>query len=469
MRKYLFFLISLITFQVICYQSNAQVLLTIGDKEITKDEFLRIYNKNRGIESESDRSVDDYLQLFINYKLKVTEAENLGYDTMSSFINEMNGYKIQLSNPYHDDNDLLDLRVKEAYERLQEEVNASHILSMVNFDFNPQDSTKAYNKALEIRQRILAGEPFEEVANSMNIDKSAKQDGGRLGWFTASKMVYPFESACYNLKVGEISMPVKTQFGYHIIKVNGRRKNRGELAVSHIMVLIPVNATDLDRQAAENKIDKAYAELQAGTPWAKVVEAYSEHEHSNKKGGKLGWIKQGMVPEAFSDTLNSLKQGAYSHPFTSEAGYHIVKLDSVKPIASFDSLKTSLIKKIQLTPAFTKLSTEQRTEKIIKEYGSQRFYENITPFYTLVDSGMYKGKWDYKKAKDMVKPVFTIGNKTYNQYDFAKFIADKKLYNRSIALHLCVDDRFIEFIDAKALEYLILLKIKFGKRLLMIQ
>jgi peptidyl-prolyl cis-trans isomerase SurA len=455
MSKNLFILMSFIALQFVCNLTNAQTLMTIGDKDITKDEFLRIYNKNRGIEAESDRSIDDYLQLFINYKLKVIEAENLGYDTLSSFIKEMNGYKFQLSNPYLDNNDLLDFYVKESYERLQEEINASHILCMVNFDAFPQDSTKAYNKAMEYRKRIIAGEPFEEVANSTIDKKTAKNDGGKLGWFTANKMVYPFESACYNLKVGEVSMPVKSQYGYHIIKINGRRKNPGELAVSHITILYPENGTELDKQAARQKIDKAYAELKAGKPWKAVVENYSEHERTRKKGGNLGWIKQGMAPEIFADTLYKLKPGEFSNPFKTEGAFHIVKLDSIKPIAPFDSIKASLTKKVKLSNDFIKLSKEKQTEKIIKEYGFKKYFENIKPLYTLVDSGMYKGRWDYTKARDMKDPVFTIGDTTFNQFDFARFINEKRMYNRGVPLNVSVDTRFNEFVDAKSLEYAI--------------
>jgi peptidyl-prolyl cis-trans isomerase SurA len=357
-----------------------------------------------------------------------------------------------LSEPYLENKVLLDSYVKESYKRMQEEINASQILVSVNFDSHPEDSTKAYKKAMEVRQRIIAGEPFEEVANSM-ADGNSKVNGGKLGWFTANKMVYPFETACYNLKVGEISMPVKTQYGYHIIRVNGRQKNKGELAASHIIVFVPKDATDLDKQAAKQKIEKAYAELKAGTPWGKVVETYSEHERTKKKEGRLGYINRGMSQDFLWDTLYNLKPGAYSAPFKSEAAYHILKLDDIKPIEPFDSLKSSMTDNFKISVEYVSKSEEELTEKILKEYGSQKFFENVKPFYSLVDSSIYVGKWDYKKAKDMVKPVFTVGNKTYNQYEFAKYINDRGFYNRGIALNLCVDDRFEEFINEKAAEY----------------
>lgn len=433
--------------------TEQQVLLKINNKDITKDEFLRIYNKNRGIETENVLSVDDYLQLFINYKLKVEEAENIGYDTMPSFIKEMNGYKKQLSKPYLEKDDMLEAYCQEEYKRMHEQINASHILVMHNFTSNPKDTLAAYKKIVELRQRIIAGEPFKEVAAASSDDKSAEQNGGDLGWFTALRMVDPFENACYNMKVGEISNIVKTDFGYHIIKLNGRRPNKGDLNVAHVFTMLPKNFTDAEKQAANQKIEKAWADLQAGVPWDSVTAKYSEHKGTANRGGNLGWVNMNSIPSAFIDECYILQHGQYSKPFLTGWGYHIVRLINTKPIAPYEELKSEIAKKVKSSPTFVATTKEILTSRIKKEYVFKAYEENVIPFYTLCDSSMLSGKWDFNKAKDMTLPVFTIGDKTYNQFDFAKFIASKKMYNKGISIPVNIDARFNEYIENEVIAY----------------
>jgi peptidyl-prolyl cis-trans isomerase SurA len=433
--------------------SEQEVLLKINNKEVTKDEFLRIYNKNRGIETDNSLSVDDYLQLFINYKLKVEEAENLGYDTVPAFVKEMGGYKKQLSKPYLENDDMLESNCQMEYQRMHEEINAAHILVMHNFTASPKDTIEAYNKALSIRQRILAGEPFASVAAAMSDDKSAVENGGNLGWFSALRMVDPFENACYNLKVGEISDIVKTQFGYHIIRVNGRRPNKGDINVSHIFTSIPKNSTDAEKQTAKQKIEKAYSELIAGAAWDSVTAKYSEHPGTASKGGKLGWVNMNSIPSEFIDACYDMNPGEYSKPFLTNFGYHIVKLNETKPVAPYEELKSEISKKVKLSPAFVATTKETLTSRIKKEYGFKSFEENIVPFYTLCDSTVLRGKWDYNKAKDLTKPVLTIGDKTCTQFDFAKFIAEKKLYNVGISVPINIYNRFNDYIEKEVIAY----------------
>lgn len=454
MRKTLSILTVFIGLNALLGQSSdQQVLLKINNKDVTKEEFLRIYNKNRGIESGNALTVDEYLQLFINYKLKVEEAEALGYDTMPAFIKEMDGYKKQLSKPYMESDDRLEAACQEEYKRMHEEVNASHILVMHNFTSQPKDTIEAYKKILAIRQRIIAGEPFDQVAASASDDKSASINGGNLGWFTALRMVEPFEDACYNMKVGELSGIVKTQFGYHIIKLNGRRPNKGDMNISHIFALLPTNFTEAEKEAAKQKIDKAYSELQAGVIWDTVVARYSEHKGTAKKGGRLGWVNMSSVPSEFIDQCYDMKIGDYSQPFSTGHGFHIVKLNERRPVASYDELKSEISKNVKNSPNFTATSKEILTNQIKNEYHYVDSSQNIIPFYTLCDSSMLTGKWDYNKAKGMNRPVFKIGDKTYSQFDFAKYIAAKKLYNRGISIPVNIDLRFKDYVETELADY----------------
>ena len=205
-------------------QNTDPILLSVGGDDVTKSEFERVYKKNNTKDLAYDRkSIDDYLQLYINYKLKVKEAIELGMDTMQSFKDELSGYRKQLAQPYLVDKEVTDKLVKEAYDRLQWDIRASHILIFCSPDAKPQDTLAAYNKIMKIREDLIKGDDFSKEAKAKSEDKSAKDNGGDLGYFTALSMVYSFETAAYNAKVGEVTMPVRTRFGYHLIKVTDRR------------------------------------------------------------------------------------------------------------------------------------------------------------------------------------------------------------------------------------------------------
>src|ERR1043165_7593324 len=193
------------------------VILTVAGEDISKSEFERVFKKNNNKETSFDKkSVNDYITLYINYKLKVKEAMELGMDTAKTFTDELAGYRKQLAQPYLVDKDVTDNLIKEAYDRMKTDVRASHILVKVAPDAAPKDTVEAYNKIMKIRQEILKGADFAATEKAKSDDPSAKENGGDLGFFTALQMVYPFETAAYNTKPGDISMPVRTKFGYHI-------------------------------------------------------------------------------------------------------------------------------------------------------------------------------------------------------------------------------------------------------------
>ncbi|HRF82329.1 MAG TPA: peptidylprolyl isomerase, partial [Flavobacteriales bacterium] len=232
-------------------QSNDPVIMTVDGKPVSRSEFEAIYKKNNKEAPVTKEALDEYLDLFINYKLKVREAEALGMDTIGKFKSELDGYRKQLARPYLIDRELNDALMKEAYARMQEEVRAAHILVQVDAEASPEDTMIAWKRINALRDRVLKGEDFASVAKGPggSDDPSAAKNGGDLGWFSALQMVYPFESAAYKTQVGEVSKPVRTRFGYHIIKVADRRTARGQVKVAHIMM----RSTDQDapeKQAA---------------------------------------------------------------------------------------------------------------------------------------------------------------------------------------------------------------------------
>jgi peptidyl-prolyl cis-trans isomerase SurA len=451
MRKYISFILFIVIPQLsFCIDNDT--LLTIDDVVVSPEEFIRIYNKNSSIAEENQKSIDEYLDLFINYKLKVIEAENLGYDTMSTFIKEMEGYTKQLAKPYLSNNEVIDSLVKEAYERSTEEINASHILLTLDKNASGKTAERVYNRSMEIRSELLSGKSFEQVVDEYSSDPNNKI-GGDLGWFTAFRMVYPFETGAYNTPVGEVSMPVRTDYGYHLIVVNDRRPARGEVKAAHIMIMLPKNPNDLDKEAGWQKIEKAYEELEAGASWDSVAAQYSEHRASSRKGGYLGWMTTGTAPDEFLDIAFALDSGAYSKPFETKYGYHIVKKLDYKGIPSFEEAKTEIEKKVRNTSESQQIAKNQLLEKIKAEYGFGYYEENLTAIFKVADSlKMYEGVWNADTASNLLDTVFYIGDKSYSQYDIAKYLAGKRMVKRR-NLDQQIKDRTQSFINDEIIAY----------------
>src|SRR5690606_13272694 len=278
-------------------KSNA--LFTVAGKPVLADEFIYLYNKNHQSKPEeyTRESIEEYLRLFINFKLKVEEAKRRGMDTTASFISEFTSYRNELLKPHLSEDKIVDSLVNLTYQHLQEELRASHILVEVKPDASPEDTLKAYNRIQELKKRIEGGEDFGAVAVASSDDPSARTNKGDLGYFTALQMVYPFEAAAYKAKVGTVVGPVRTQFGYHLIQVTDRKPSRGEVEVAHIMIR---TQSAEDDQRARNTIFNVYDQLNAGASWEEMCTQYSEDQSSKQNGGKLrpfGVRAMASVPE----------------------------------------------------------------------------------------------------------------------------------------------------------------------------
>ena len=274
-KNVLVFCISL--FCSLSFAQNNEVILSVGEDNITLDEFNAIFLKNNHNDSTITKEyLDDYMQLYINFRLKVKEAKELKYDTISAFVNELAMYRNQLAKPYLSDNQFDEKLIKEAYDRMQTDVNASHILFTVAEKATPADTLKAYKKAMDVRNKILKGLDFEKAAKSFSDDKSAINNGGSLGYFTVFMMVYPFENAAYNTEIGKISKPVRTKYGYHLIKVNDKRKANGEVKVAHIMFKLAKDASEEAISIGKTKIEEIAAKIKNGEDFSDLAKQFSE-------------------------------------------------------------------------------------------------------------------------------------------------------------------------------------------------
>ena len=279
--RYLFILFFIfLIIKVNGQSSNNEVLFSIDEEPVYVSEFLRVYNKNLDlVQDESQKDVDEYLTLFTNYKLKLKEAKMLRLNEKPTYIRELSSYRKQLAKSFMSNTKITDELVQEAYNRVSYEVKASHVLIKIPENASPDDTLVAYNNILKLRDRALI-EGFEKVRQEVHNGKTVF--GEDLGYFSGFKMVYPFESAAFNTQVGDISQPFRTQFGYHIVNVEDKRKSRGERTVAHIMVVNKEADTLAD--SPENRIQDIYKKLKQGEDFEALAKQFSDDRNSAPKG-----------------------------------------------------------------------------------------------------------------------------------------------------------------------------------------
>jgi len=435
---------------IVTAQEGNETFIDFGDEKITKAEFARIYKKNNSGEMVTKSTVEEYLELYINFKLKVKEAEEKGLDTISDFVNELAGYRKQLAQPYLSAEGVIEELKKEAYARLQEDIKASHILIRSSYDDSAEDTLKAFEKARKIRKIAVGGKDFSEVAKQYSEDPSAETNGGNLGYFTAFYMVYPFESAAYNTKKGEISKIVRSKFGYHILKVEDRRPASGNVSAAHILISSDRELSKTDDP--EGKIREINKKIEEGASFEDMAAEFSDDTRSASNGGKLPMFGVGrMVPE-FEEVAFSLeKDGDISEPFKTQYGWHIIKRITRAGVDTYDKVERELTQKVK-KDSRSNLSENVVLEKIMKQYGFKENLKERDDFYALVDSSIFVGKWNPKSAEKLNKTLFEIGDKKVSQQDFTKYLADQS-NQKKIDIQVFVNKRYEAFKKKELLMY----------------
>lgn len=411
-------------------QENNSVLFTIDGESFYTKEFLNVYKRNLNMVVDSRIDVEDYLKLFIDYKLKVKQAKELSLDTLQKFKNELKQYKNNLVLPYLRDEAVTKMLIKEAYERLKEEVHVSHILIFLNQDATPKDTLAAYNKLIEARNLILKGSDFSDVAKKYSKDPTVMKNGGAVGYFTALQMVYPFENSAFNTPLNEVSLPFRTKFGYHILKVNNRRASKGEVEVAHIM---------LKNNSANSKkrIDSIYQLLLNNkVSFFSLAKKVSDDRASALKGGKLKKFGTGKMVEDFATVAFSLQEeGEISRPFKTQFGWHVIKLLKKYPLGSFDEMKEKIRQEVE-KDARANLIGKSVLDKLFKEYKVVVNNQALSQFN--------KENWEVN-SKNFNKILFSVNERSISQ---KKFIT----YLNSVS-HMPIKKAFIAFKEKEVLEY----------------
>ena len=423
---------------------SQETLMTINDEKISINEFENIFYKNNEDIEITKEYLDEYIDLFINFKLKVKESKELGYDTLSSFIKELDGYKKQLSKPYLRDNNFNENLFNEALERIQFDINASHILIKIENN----DAKSALNEALSIRNQIISKEiSFSDAAVKYSDDEYVLDSKGNLGYFTAFMMLYDFESVAYNSSIGEVSVPVKTQYGYHLILVNDKRKAVGERKVAHIMFKTGKGANTKKINESYKKASETYDLLTNGDKFVEVAERFSEDRSTAVKGGVLPSFGVGKMVREFEEATFSLKlPGDFSKPFQTPYGWHIVMLLEDNPVKLDDDLFLSVKQKIE-KDSRSKLSNEFMITKLKDLYNIKIYKENFNFLRKIAVKEVSKSAWDNELLIDGDKKIFKIESKSYSLKELSDFIINNQKKNNDF------DQLYIEFLNLSLLSY----------------
>jgi len=444
----------LIAFQVLAGKKE-EIVVTIGKEKVTKAEFEANYKKNNtNILNRNDvKSPQEYMNLFVKFRLKVLEAEALGYDTVSSFRTELDGYRKELAKPYLTDVTYNEEMLQTAYYRTQYERKASHLLIRVSPEASPTDTLAAWNKINDLRKQIIAGADFNEMAAKYSEDPSAVQNKGMLGYFTAFQMVYPFEDMTYRTPVGQVSEIIRTRFGYHIIKVHDERPATGEIKVAHIMKMFPQQASEETISKLKLSADSLWQRATSGEDFAELARKYSDDKQSSTDGGVLNWFTMNNMIPSFAEASFALKNdGDISPIIRTPYGWHIIKRIERRPVQPFEKLRPVLEAKIKQNPQISKHSDEAFDRKLKSEYQFKVDETNYAQFVqSATDSLQKKNLENNPKWKQSL--LFSFANQKVTVGDFSNFLKKQNVSVPRANAEEQVKEQFSKFIHQKLIEY----------------
>ena len=423
------------TISLTAQTTDERVLLTIDGEPSTVSEFMYIYQKNNQEAQIDQKSIDEYLELFINFKLKVKAAEEQGIDTTAAFLKELAGYRSQSTPKYMVDPVSEEAVVQEVYGRMLNDRRVSHIAIRCPMNATQDEEIEARRKIELAHARVTTGiektvrknkkvmtpvEDFNTVAVEMSDDPQAAQNQGRIGWVRPFRFVFPFEDAAYNTKVGEVSGIFRTPFGFHILKVEEEIPHR-EIHASHIMKMTPGNDEEVAAKA-KTAIDSIYALAKAGEDFAALAIANSDDRGSAQRGGDLGWFGRGqMVPEFENAAFALAMEGEIAEPVKSNYGWHIIKFHDARGTADLADIREEVMKNIRRSD-YQKLINEGFLNKLKAEYDFAENKEAMAPFYALIAEHAVGDSAFVAAAQGLQDVMFTFAGQERTQADFLGYI-----------------------------------------------
>lgn len=451
-------------------QSNDPVLMTVGNEKVTKSEFIKAYQKNSTLSEATEADLREYLHLYTDYRMKVQEAKSLQLDTAKAFQREWEAYKSQYAQQYLIDTEVSDQLMQETIDRARYHIRASHILVRIPKDATPKDTLAAYHKCMQIREKIMEGMNFNEAAARFSEDESARDfvnpqsghlqrgNAGELGYFSVLEMIYPFETAAYTTPVGQVSMPVRTQFGYHLVYVQDKIPAIAKLFVSQIFFR---DTTALDSKVDHSGIMQKCAQVkqkfQQGISFDDLAAEYSEDMATKNNGGRMEPFAPNRRPGNYVYAAITLKKGQISEPVPSMIGWHILRLDSVIYTTVNDEFEY-MIKNRLGRDSRSQKSKASLVEKLKKEYNYEEkgrkaamkfFKKNLT-----VNNFQSKHiAIDSLSGIEKLKPMCSFANQSLTARDFGKYLGRFQGAQLNTSLDNFLEQAFPGFVEERMLRY----------------
>lgn len=394
-------------------KNDKTVVGTVGKEKITYGE-LKANVSTLPDSSPSLQELEEFLPIYLEYKAKIQFAEKEGILNDKMLLNELDQYSKQASYSYWLENRIKETEFERYYDRASTELKSEHILIAVGNDAPPSDTLAAYQQLIEARNKFLNGTSFSELDREYSSTQAGRSMGGDLPWFSIGTTVKEFEDVIFSLDVGEVSMPFRTQFGYHIVHLQDKRSRTLSRDVSHIFTRAGV-------QTSKEKIDNAYSKLEEGYPWNEVVVEFSDDNLSAANGGRIGWINYGRYRTGFVDSVMSLNpETDYSTPIQTSYGYHIFRIDSVQTFESEEEKKNSYMKEFLDSPNFKK-SNSFVINWLRNNFNNSVNQQILEEFKTQIDQSDTLKIKNIQLSEDNT-PIFSFESYTFTDTDYHRYL-----------------------------------------------
>lgn len=436
-------------------RAQDEVLFSYDGRQVSLDEFRYVFYKNNPAkQNPTIQDLKDYLDLYINFKLKVAEAEAARVDTIPTVRRDLNNYTDQLFRSYLE-RGLLDTLVREAYNRMKHDIRASHILISVGQDATPEDTLKAWNLAMNIRQRLMKkGTDFELIAMEESQDRFASENKGDLGYLTALTLpFYHFESTLYNTPVKQVSMPVRTSLGYHLVRPVAKRPAMGTVSVKHLLLKLGEDSSEEAVKKAKARIDSFYAAIQGGTSFDSLAVKYSDDQISAARGGLMESFGAGRMVPAFEEVVYDLKDGQLSKPFRTSYGYHLVQMVERTPVGSFEEVEEGIKRKIQRDERFD-ITRQNLFRELQGKHGFVEFPDRLDAYAVYLDTSIFRAQWAFEGFTNPADAaLFYLGNEEFAAGDLFRYIEQWQVRRRDPDFETTLRQYYQQFRERTVLEH----------------
>lgn len=471
-----------------CFAQNPDpVIFEINGKQIHKSEFMRDFLRSVGKDStaaptactyEKRQALTEYVDLFVNFRTKLEDAYAQGYDTMPTLLSELKGYRTEIASPYLIDSATLERILVEAYERNHYVLHASHILVKLKANPTVADTVAAYKKAMSYYERAVAGEDFTALAIEANEerfrqdmvppDDPRRRDNGDLGSFTVFDMIYPFENAAYSLQAGEISKPVRTKYGYHVVKLWSRTPSFGKYSLQHIWCAFGDNEA-----GAESRIREAYKKIQEGNSFARVCSDYSDDQRTAQNGGFMPDMSINQLPPEYVVELAKLQPGQVGEPFRTSFGWHLLMLVKNETLPPFEDMmpyykqrlardmrsnepRSTFIEQCKKRYGFIDYTTTP-VEQGKKGKGKNEptvYMASLQPCVDALNDSVFYKTWHFRGSMVTDKhPLFAIGDKEYGPADLLRYVESRMRNEAECSLEVYLQNRYNEYVNNMVYQY----------------